>query len=59
MASVTRDVARPEGEGIYRCKSRDGRRYEFVSGPESAEVVTIPDNWLFISGQHDVQVVEE
>ena len=44
--------------GVYR--SRDGGlRYDHVSQNEFTERVTIPETWLFSSGDHDITVVSE
>ncbi len=44
--------------GVYR--SRDsGRRYESCSQKIFADKVTLPPNWLFCSGEHDIEVVTE
>jgi len=44
--------------GVYR--SRDGgERYEFCSRKTFSDKVTLPPNWLFCSGEHDIEVVSE
>ncbi len=44
--------------GVFR--SRDGGvTYQTCSTNEFAEAVTIPDTWLFVSGEHDLSVVSE
>jgi hypothetical protein len=58
MAGVVREIERQEGEGVYR--SRDlGRKYEYLSQREFAERVTLPPDWLFVSGPHEVIIAEE
>ena len=45
-------------EGAYR--SRDGGvKYEYCSSKEFTEKVTLPETWLFCSGEHDIEVVNE
>jgi hypothetical protein len=45
-------------EGVYL--SRDGgSAYERASSKEYREVVTLPNTWLFCSGEHDITVVSE
>jgi hypothetical protein len=45
-------------EGVYR--SRDGgQTYYDCSGRTFTEAVTLPETWLFCSGEHEVQVVSE
>jgi hypothetical protein len=44
--------------GIYR--SRDnGTSYDFASSTEFQDKVTLPETWLFVSGEHEVDVVSE
>ena len=44
--------------GVYR--SRDGgQRYIFCSRKIFTDKVTLPPNWLFCSGEHDLEVVTE
>jgi hypothetical protein len=44
--------------GVYR--SRDsGERYESCSKKVFSDKVTLPPNWLFCSGEHDIEVVSE
>jgi hypothetical protein len=45
-------------EGVYRSKD-GGNRYESASAKIFSEKVTLPDTWLFVSGEHDVTVVSE
>jgi hypothetical protein len=40
-------------------RTTDGQRWVAAAGRETTEVVTIPDTWLFCSGQHDIEVVSE
>ncbi len=45
-------------DGVYR--SDDGAlSYEGCSSKEFTKSVTIPDTWLFCSGDHDIEVVSE
>ncbi|HKQ77846.1 MAG TPA: putative baseplate assembly protein [Blastocatellia bacterium] len=47
-------------DGVFR--SDDGgaeAQYEGCSSKEFTKNVTIPDNWLFCSGEHDIEVVSE
>lgn len=59
-------AADPEGrlifaggpEGIYR--SRDGgANYESCSTKEFADNVTLPETWLFCSGEHEIDIVSQ
>jgi hypothetical protein len=44
--------------GVYR--SRDGgQRYGSCSQKVFTDKVTLPPNWLFCSGEHDIEVVTE
>ncbi|MEW5989619.1 MAG: putative baseplate assembly protein, partial [Chloroflexota bacterium] len=45
-------------EGVYQSQDK-GTKYSFISGAEFLEKVTLADTWLFVSGQHDVIVVNE
>jgi hypothetical protein len=45
-------------EGVYRSIDQ-GKHYEHVSNSEFPEVVTLPETWLFCSGEHDINVVSE
>ena len=44
--------------GVYR-SDNGGSQYENCSTREFKEKVTLPETWLFCSGQHDVDVVSE
>jgi hypothetical protein len=45
-------------EGVYR--SLDGaRRYELASNAEFTEQVLLPETWLFVSGEHKLEIVSE
>ena len=44
--------------GIFRSVD-GGRKFVNVSSPVMADNVTIPETWLFCSGAHEVEVVEE
>ena len=45
-------------DGVYR--SNDGAAsYEVCSSKTFTKSVTIPDTWLFCSGEHDIEVVSE
>jgi hypothetical protein len=44
--------------GIYRSRD-DGTNYEQSSSKEFRDRVTVPDTWLFCSGDHSVEVVTE
>jgi hypothetical protein len=44
--------------GVYR--SRDGgQNYKLCSRKVFLDKVTLPPNWLFCSGEHDIEVVAE
>jgi hypothetical protein len=45
-------------EGVYR-SGDGGAGYENTSSRVFTRNVTIPDTWLFCSGEHDIQVVSE
>jgi hypothetical protein len=45
-------------EGIYRSRDK-GVNYRNASSKEFTEKVTLPETWLFVSGEHDVTVVSE
>jgi hypothetical protein len=48
------------GGPVGVCLSRDGGvRYDRVSSRELAEKVTLPETWLFCSGEHEITVVSE
>jgi len=59
-------VTDPEGkhvmaacvQGIYRSENK-GINYEFCSGSEFSDEVTLPKNWLFCSSEHEIEVVSE
>ena len=45
-------------EGIYRARDEDGKpRYDDVSKREFLGKVTLPETWLFCSGEHEIEVV--
>jgi len=45
-------------QGVHR--SRDGGvEYESVCAREFAETVTLPETWVFVSGEHELNVVSE
>jgi hypothetical protein len=45
-------------DGVYRSDDGAGN-YEACSRKEFTKNVTIPDTWLFCSGEHDIEVVSE
>ncbi len=45
-------------EGVYRSADQ-GKRYEHVSSSEFLEQVSIPNNWLFCSAEHEITVASE
>ncbi len=45
-------------EGVYRCQD-EGVSYQASSAREFLEKVTLPETWLFVSGEHDINVVSE
>ena len=45
-------------QGVYRSDNL-GRNYVSVSRREFTEKVTLPQTWLFCSGQHEIDVVSE
>jgi hypothetical protein len=45
-------------DGVYRSDGGAGN-YEACSRKEFTKNVTIPDTWLFCSGEHDIEVVSE
>jgi hypothetical protein len=45
-------------DGVYRSDDGAGS-YEACSRKEFTKNVTIPDTWLFCSGEHDIEVVSE
>jgi hypothetical protein len=45
-------------EGVYR-STNNGTSYAPSSSEESIEKVTLPPTWLFVSGEHDIIVVDE
>ena len=45
-------------EGIYRSQD-NGQNYTNASSKEFTEKVTLPETWLFVSGEHDIMVVSE
>jgi hypothetical protein len=44
-------------KGVFR--SRDGVKFKDCSVREFDQKVTLPENWLFCSGQHEIEVVKE
>jgi hypothetical protein len=50
-------------KGAYRNVSDNegntGRRYLSCSSKEFADKVTLPDTWLFVSGEHDITILSE
>jgi hypothetical protein len=59
-------AADPEGtvlmaggvEGVFR-STNGGKSYTAASGKEFMEKVTLPGTWLFVSGEHKIDVVSE
>ena len=45
-------------QGVYRSRDQ-GLRYEYCSGKEFSDEVTLPKTWLLCSGEHDIEVVSE
>jgi hypothetical protein len=45
-------------QGVYRSRDQ-GLRYEYCSGREFADEVTLPKTWLLCSGEHEIEVVSE
>jgi hypothetical protein len=45
-------------EGIGRSKE-GGRKYEPASTREFVDQVTLPENWLFCSGDHEIEILNE
>jgi hypothetical protein len=45
-------------EGIYRSKD-GGEHYDWCSSREFADNVTLPETWLFCSGEHEVEIVSQ
>lgn len=44
--------------GVYRTLD-DGKTYEFCSSNTFTDKVTLPPNWLFCSGEHEIEVVSQ
>jgi hypothetical protein len=44
--------------GVYRSRD-EGLTYEKCSSEEFTEKVTLPETWLFCSGEHEIRVVSE
>lgn len=42
-------------DGVFR--SEDGLRYTYYSSKEFKDEVTLPETWLFCSGEHELEVV--
>ena len=42
-------------DGVF-C-SQDGLRYNYCSPKEFKDEVTLPETWLFCSGEHELEVV--
>jgi len=63
MAGVLTGDDRGEKKGVYLAaaqdKSYDHWGYELASKAEFSDKVTLPDTWLFVSGEHDITVVRE
>ncbi len=45
-------------EGVFRSRDQ-GVSYRSCSDQEFTETVTLPDTWLFCSGAHDIEVIDE
>ena len=45
-------------QGVYRSLD-GGANYEPVCSNEFAETVTLPETWVFVSGEHELEVVSE
>jgi hypothetical protein len=45
-------------EGLFR-STDGGQQYQTTSASEFAERLTLPDNWLFVSGEHQIALVSE
>jgi hypothetical protein len=45
-------------EGIYRSKDGGGH-YELCSNKEFMDNVTLPETWLFCSGEHEIDIVSQ
>src|SRR5258708_33202730 len=43
--------------GVYR--STDGENYQNISSPTYADKLTLPETWLFCSGEHKIEVTQE
>jgi len=58
-ADPLREVLMTGGKsGAYRSKN-GGQQYEFCSRKVFTDKVTLPPNWLFCSGEHELEVVTE
>jgi hypothetical protein len=44
--------------GVFRSEDR-GARYVPASSRELLDAITLPETWLFVSGEHEIEVVEE
>lgn len=51
-------LAAPLEKGVYR-SSDGGKSFKPCSSRKFSEEVTVPDNWILCSGQHDITVVSE
>ena len=57
-AVLERDMFLAGGpKGVYR--SKDGVHYEYASSNVFTDRITLPNTWLFCSGDHEIEVVEE
>ena len=45
-------------QGIYR-STDNGTSYQACSNKVFQDRVTLPDTWLFVSGEHQVEVISE
>jgi hypothetical protein len=55
LASVTDEPGAVPG--VYR--SSNGATYVYAANKEFRDQVALPSNWLFVSGQHQIEVVSE
>ena len=46
-------------DGARHRSSDGGQNYQTCSGAEFVDKVSLPDTWLFCSGEHDIETVSE
>ncbi|MFN8450588.1 MAG: hypothetical protein U0521_18875 [Anaerolineae bacterium] len=63
LAGVAGSDDQPEGQGVYRAADQGAKfaqwKFERASTSRFTDKVTLPETWLFASGEHEITVVSE